>query len=50
MEAKKENLEHEMAEVAQLGDLIELALKEKALIELNKEINQLTEQWEELLS
>ncbi len=50
LEAKKENLEHEMAEVAQLGDLIELALKEKALIELNKEINQLTEQWEELLS
>lgn len=50
LEAKKENLEHEMAKVAQLGDLIELALKEKALIELNKEINQLTEQWEELLS
>ena len=50
LETKKEELENQMAAIAQSGDLSQLSFKEKLLIELNQEINKFTEQWEELLS
>lgn len=50
LETKKEELENQMAAIAQSGDLSQLSTKEKLLIELNQEINKFTEQWEELLS
>jgi len=50
LESNKEVLEHQMAEIAQNGDLIQLSIQEKKLTELTQEINKLTQQWEELLS
>lgn len=50
LESQKEQLEYEMANLAQNGDLTQLATKEKELVDLNHEIVKLTEQWEELLS
>jgi len=50
LETKKEELEHEMANLAQNGALDQLANKEKVLIQIKDEIAKLTEQWEELLS
>ncbi len=50
LENQKEVLENQMAEIAQNGEISLLNSKEKVLIEINQEIQTLTEQWEELLS
>ncbi len=50
LEVKKEELEHEMADIAQNGDHNLLNSKELILKDLTLEISKLTTEWEELLS